>query len=142
MKKHLTVFAIIIFALSSCEPWHHDTLTIVNQSETELDFTTILSDRVFLGNGQWKDTTIIENHNVPIGGNWIVYDGEGFGSSMGQDGIPWALRATYDTIFCDGITLGKNLYDAENWDVVTNISTIGKGGSTNAQFIVTQQDIR
>lgn len=142
MKKHLSIFVIILFALASCEPWHHDTLTIVNQSETTLNFTTAKSERVSLGNGQWKDTTLVENHNVPIGGDWVVNEQNGIGKSIGKDGIYWVLRSCYDTIFCNGITLGKNLYDVENWDVITNISAIGKGGTTNAKFVVTQHDIR
>lgn len=142
MKKHLSIFVIILFALASCEPWHHDTLTIVNQSETTLNFTTVKSERVSLGNGQWKDTTLVENHNVPIGGDWVVNEQNSIGESIGKDGIYWVLRSCYDTIFCNGITLGKNLYDVENWDVITNISAIGKGGTTNAKFVVTQHDIR
>ena len=142
MKKHLLFFVFILFALASCEPWCHDTLTIVNQSETELEFITTKFERVSLGNGQWKDTTLIENHNVSVGGNWVVYDHDGVGESMGKDGIYWVLRSCFDTIFCNNVTLEKNLYDAENWDVVTDISAIGKGGTTEAKFVVTQQDIR
>ena len=141
MKKTFFIFATFLFFLSSCEPGFHDTLTIVNQTDTDLNFIFADSTIIRLENGQWKDTVFTEKHNIPVGESCVIMDLTGVGTTMGQEGIPMFLHANFDTIFLDGITLNKDIYDAHNWEVVTKIQPIGKGGTTDGKFVVTQQDI-